>query len=194
MSSLLDGQTAVVTGGASGIGRATAKRFAEEGADVVIADVRHDPRLEDRPTHRWIESETGSRSEYVECDVTEIDDLRDAVEAADDFGGIDTMVNNAGITGPMEPFQEASPEEYREAMSVILDGVFFGSKVAAAKMLEDGTDGSIVNMSSATAMEAWGGIVPYSGAKGGVQSLTHGMAADLGPQIRVNAVHPGLTE
>ena len=194
MSLLLDGQTAVVTGGASGIGRATAKRFAEEGSDVIIADVREDPRLEDVPTHELIESQTDSRARYVECDVTRIDNIRDAVEAADEFGGIDTMVNNAGVNGPMGPFHEATVEEYRDTMAVVLDGVFYGSKVAAAKMLEDGTEGAIVNMSSAAAMEAYGGIAPYSGAKGGVQSLTHGMAADVGPEIRVNAVHPGLTE
>lgn len=194
MSSLVDEQTVVVTGGSSGIGRGTAKRFAEEGADVVVADVRYEPRLEGTPTDEWIEAETDSHAQYVECDVTQIDDIRDAVEAADEFGGIDTMVNNAGITGPMGPFHEATVEEYREAMSVVLDGVFRGSKVAAAKMKDEEAEGSIVNMSSVTAVEAYGGIVPYSGAKGGVQSLTHGMAADLGPQIRVNAVHPGLTE
>lgn len=194
MSDLLDGQTAVVTGGASGIGRATAMRFAEEGADVVIADIRVDPRGGGVPTHEWIETETESRSIHRDCDVSDIDDLRTAITAADQFGGIDTMVNNAGITGPMGPFHEASVEEYRELMSVNLDGLFYGSKVAAAKMLDDGTKGAIVNMSSAAGLEGYGGVAPYSAAKGGVRLLTYAMASDLGPQIRVNAVHPGLIE
>lgn len=194
MSSLLDEQTAVVTGGASGIGRATAKRIAEEGADVVIADIREDPRTDGVPTHEWIETETESRSLHRYCDASDIDDLRSAVTAADEFGGIDTMVNNAGITGPMGSFHEASVEAYRELMSVNLDGVFYGSKVAAAKMLNDNTDGRIVNMSSVAGIEGYGDIAPYSAAKGGVRFLTYAMAADLGPQIRVNAVHPGLTE
>lgn len=193
MSSLLDGQTAVVTGGASGIGRATAMRFAEEGADVVVADVRHEPRMAETPTDEWIETETDRRATYCDCDVTAVEDLQDAVTAADEFGGIDTMVNNAGITGPIKPFQDASYEEYREAREVLMDGTYYGSRVAALKMLEDGTEGSIVNVSSALGIEAYANQVPYSAAKGGVRLMTYGMAADLGPQIRVNAVHPGLT-
>ncbi|MEZ3117087.1 SDR family NAD(P)-dependent oxidoreductase [Halobaculum sp. MBLA0147] len=194
MSTLLADRTAVVTGAASGIGRAVARRFAEEGADVVVADVRTEPRLDGRPTHELIAAETDRRATHVDCDVTDLDDVRRAVEAADEFGGVDTLVNNAGVAGPMGPFHEADPEAYRAVRSVVLDGTFYASKVAASKMAADDTSGAIVNVTSAAGMEGYGGVTPYSAAKGGVRLLTYGMAADLGPDVRVNAVHPGLTE
>ena len=194
MSQLLEGRTAVVTGAASGIGRATARRFAEEGADVVVADVREEPRSGETPTAELVRAETDAEAVYCECDVREIDDLRAAVEAADEFGGVDTMVNNAGVTGPIEPFHETSVEAYERARSILLDGVFYGSKVAATKMLADGTDGVILNVASALSIEGYASQVPYSGMKGGVRLFTYSMAADLGPEIRVNAVLPGLTE
>ena len=194
MLALLEDRTAVITGAASGIGRAIARRYAEEGADVVVADVREAPRRVETPTVELIREETDADAVYCECDVRKIDDLRAAVEAADEFGGIDTMVNNAGVTGPIKPFHEASVEAYEEARAVLLDGVFYGSKVAATKMLADETNGVILNVGSAASVEGHGGHVPYSAAKGGVRLLTYGMAADLGPDIRVNAVLPGLVE
>lgn len=163
MSDLLEDRTAVITGAASGIGRAIARRYAEEGADVVVADIREEPRLGGSPTHERIQAETDADAVYCECDVREIDDLRAAVEAADEFGGVDTMVNNAGVTGPMGPFHEASVEAYERARATLLDGVFYGSKVAATKMLGDGTEGAIVNVSSALSVEGYGNQVPYSG-------------------------------
>jgi len=194
MSPLLEDRTAVVTGAASGIGRAIAHRYAEEGADVVVADIREEPRSGGLPTHESIRTETDADATYCECDVREIDDLRVAVEAADEFGGVDTMVNNAGVTGPIEPFHEASVEAYERARATLLDGVFYGSKVAATKMLTDETEGVILNVSSALGVEGYENQVAYSGMKGGVRLFTYSMAADLGPQVRVNAVLPGLTE
>ncbi len=194
MSDLLEGRTAVVTGAASGIGRAIARRYAEEGADVVVADIRKEPRLGGPPTHERIQAETDADAVYCECDVREIDDLRAAVEAADEFGGVDTMVNNAGVTGPIGPSHEASVEEYEAVRATVLDGTFYGSKVAASKMIADETDGVILNIASSAGVEAFGGLTPYSAVKGGVRLLTYGMAADLGPEIRVNAVLPGLIE
>jgi NAD(P)-dependent dehydrogenase (short-subunit alcohol dehydrogenase family) len=191
---LLDGKTAVVTGGASGIGRGISQRLAEEGADVVVADVREEPRLDGSPTHEWIEEETDASAAYCYCDVTEVDDIVDAIETAEEFGEFDTMVNNAGVTGPMGPFYESSFDAYHDALDVLLHGVYRGSKLAATKMLDEGTEGSIVNLSSAAGIEGYGGLAPYSAAKGGVRLLTYAMADDLGPDIRVNAVHPGLTE
>lgn len=194
MSGLLDDRAAVVTGAASGIGRATARRFAEEGADVVVADVRHEPRQGSEPTEALIRAETDADATYCECDVRDIDDLRAAVEAADEFGGVDTLVNNAGVTGPMGPFHEADVSAYETVRSVLLDGTFYGSKVAASKMLADDTEGVILNVASAAGVEGYGGIAPYSAMKGAVRLLTYGMAADLGPEIRVNAVLPGLVD
>ena len=96
--SLLDGRIAVVTGGSSGIGRGIARGFAAHGADaVVVADVREDPKEDGQPTHEVIEAETDASAVFVDCDVTEQADLEAAVDATGEFGGIDVMVNNAGI-------------------------------------------------------------------------------------------------
>lgn len=190
MKQLLADNTAVVTGGSSGIGRAIAHRFAQEGADVVVADVRSEPRQSGRPTHELIEAETEQAAAFRETDVREPDAIADAVTAADAFGGIDVMVNNAGVPGPMGSVTDVDLAAYRRLRAVNLDGAFYGSKIAAERM----DRGAIVNVSSVAAMEGYGGIVPYSATKGGVRSLTYALAADLGPEIRVNAVHPGLTD
>ena len=97
MSTLLKDNVAVITGGSSGNGRAIARRFASEGADIVIADIQESPREGGDPTHELIEAETEARATFVECDVTNVDDLEAAVEAAEEFGGVTVMVNNAGI-------------------------------------------------------------------------------------------------
>jgi len=195
MNRLLRDRTAVVTGGASGIGRAIATRFAEEGADIVVADLREEPRIADVPTHEHVEAETDSRATYVETDVTSEGDLEEAVAAADEFGGIDVMVNNAGVVGPLGPVTEIDYEEYRELMAINLDGVFLGSKAAATKLIEQGEGGAIVNMSSLAGLLGYGEIVPYCAAKAGVMNMTYALAAGLGEHgIRVNAIHPGEVE
>ena len=195
MNALLEGKTAVITGAASGIGRAIAIQFAEEGADVVVADVREDPREGGDPTHERIGSETDADATYVECDVTETSDLEAAVEAADEFGGLDVMVNNAGIFGPMGSITEIDFEDYSELMAINLDSVFLGSKLAAAKLLDQGDGGAIVNISSLAGIQGYGVIAPYCTAKAGVRNLTYSLAEELGPHgIRVNAIHPGEVE
>lgn len=192
--SLLEDQTAVVTGAASGNGRAIAELFAEHGASVVVADVREDPREGGDPTHVTIE-DGGGDAVFVECDVTEYEDCVAAVDAAEQFGGVDIMVNNAGIVGPQVPLVELDMDEYRTLMEVNLDGVFHGSKAAALAMLEAGDGGSIVNMSSVAGIAGYGGITPYSAAKGGVRLFSYALAGELGPDgIRVNVVHPGVIE
>lgn len=194
MPALLGGKTAVVTGAASGIGRAIARRFAAEGADVVVADVREAPREEGDPTHEAIESGTDASAAFVSCDVTDVGDVDAAVDAADEFGGVDVMVNNAGIVGPQGPITDVEPEAYRRLLRVNLDGVFFGSRAAAARMAEsDG--GSIVNVSSIAGIRGYENLTPYCASKGGVRSLTYALAEELGPDgIRVNVIHPGVIE
>src|SRR6056297_1884187 len=110
--SLLSGKTAVITGAASGNGRAIAEAFADHGAAVVVADLQRDPRQGGTPTDELIE-ERGGEAVFVECDVTDYDDCVAAVEAADEFGGIDVMVNNAGIVGPQTPLVDLDLEAYR---------------------------------------------------------------------------------
>jgi NAD(P)-dependent dehydrogenase (short-subunit alcohol dehydrogenase family) len=193
MEDLLTDRTAVVTGGASGNGRAISVAFAEEGADVVVADLREDPREGGPPTHELVRG-TGSDSTFVECDVADLDTLEAAVDAADEFGGVDVMVNNAGIFRS-ETFLEVTPEEYERLMDVNVRGVFFGTQYAARKMTEDGRGGSIVNLSSVAGLQGSAQYATYCTSKGAVRLLTYATAAELGPEgIRVNAIHPGLIE
>jgi NAD(P)-dependent dehydrogenase (short-subunit alcohol dehydrogenase family) len=193
MCGLLTSEVAIVTGGSSGIGRAISRRFAVEGADVVIADVRESPREGDEPTHELIEAETDAQARFVECDVSNPADLEDAVEEAEAFGGVTAMVNNAGIFHG-EEFLEVEEAEFDRMMDVNVKGVYFGTQAAAKRMVEaDG--GSIINLSSVAGLEGSGEFVTYCGAKGAVRLLTYAMAAKLGPAgIRVNAIHPGLIE
>ncbi len=195
MTQLLEEKTAVVTGAASGNGRGISMRMAAHGANVVVADVRREPRMEGAPTHEKIEAETDASAVFVECDVTEIDDIEAAVQAADEFGGIDIMVNNAGIVLDPRPLVDTSIEEYRQLMSINLDGVYFGTQKAAQRMIEQGTGGSIVNMSSTAGFVGQEQSTGYSAAKGGVRLFSYAAAAELGEHdIRVNAVHPGVVE
>jgi NAD(P)-dependent dehydrogenase (short-subunit alcohol dehydrogenase family) len=192
---LLSDKAAVVTGAASGNGRGIAMRLAEEGADVVVADIQTEPRLDGTPTHEKVEAETDAQSTFVECDVTDTDDIAAAVDAADEFGGIDVMVNNAGIVLDPKELVDITVEEYRRLMSINMDGVYFGTQIAAEKMIEQGEGGSIVNMSSTAGYRGQSMSAPYSAAKGGVRLFTYAAAADLGPyDIRVNAVHPGVVD
>lgn len=195
MTALLDGQAAVITGASSGIGRAIARKFASNGADVVVADIREQPRLDGDPTHEVIESTTDAHATYVDTDVTDPSDVEGAVDAADEFGGIDIMINNAGIVGPTGPVTDIAYEEYRDLMDINLDGVFLGSKFAARRLIEQGNGGAVVNISSIAGLQGHGVILPYSTAKAGVRNMTYALAEQLGSHgIRVNAIHPGEVE
>jgi NAD(P)-dependent dehydrogenase (short-subunit alcohol dehydrogenase family) len=193
MCALVADEVAIVTGGSSGIGRAISRRFAAEGADVVVADVQESPREGDDPTHELITEETDARATFVECDVSNPADLEDAVEEAETFGGVTAMVNNAGIFHG-EAFLETQEEEFDRMMDVNVKGVYFGAQAAAKRMTEaDG--GSIINLSSTAGLQGSGEFVTYCGTKGAVRLLTYAMAAELGPEgIRVNTIHPGLIE
>ncbi|MFC6766595.1 SDR family NAD(P)-dependent oxidoreductase [Natrinema soli] len=195
MSSLLTGKTAVVTGGASGIGRGIALKLASHGADIVVADLRETPRTpETTPTLEAIEAETDSQGRFVECDVTNYEDVVDAVDAADEFGGIDVMVNNAGIVHPVE-FFETDDDDFETLVNVNLKGAYFGCQAAGERMLENG-GGSIINVASTAAEQGFvePGAILYCAAKGGVKSMTFAIADLLGPEVRVNAIQPGFTD
>lgn len=195
MDRLLADRTAIITGGSSGLGRAIARRFAEQGADVVVADVRETPREGGRPTADLIEDEFDVGAVRVDCDVTERADLLAAVEHAREFGGVDAMVNNAGLLGPTETLLETDPEEYRRTVAVNLDGTYLGSQVAGLDMLERDADGCILNLSSIAGFRGYSNRTTYCATKGGIRLLTYALAEELGPHgIRVNAIHPGATE
>lgn len=193
MSTPLKDNVAVITGGSSGNGRAIARRFASEGADIVIADIQESPREGGDPTHELIEAETEASATFVECDVTNVDDLEAAVEAAEEFGGVTVMVNNAGIFHG-EEFLEVDEDAFDRMMDINVKGVYFGAQAAAKRMVEAG-GGRIINISSVAGLEGSGEFITYCGTKGAVRLLTYAMAAKLGPDgVRVNAIHPGLIE
>jgi NAD(P)-dependent dehydrogenase (short-subunit alcohol dehydrogenase family) len=138
-----------------------------------------------------VEAETDAGATYVECDVTDRDDLEAAMDAAEAFGGVDVMVNNAGIFRA-EEFRSVSEAEFDQLMDINVKGVFFGTQAAAERM-QDG--GSIINLSSVAGLQGTGDYVSYCTSKGAVRLLTYSTADALGPDgIRVNAIHPGIIE
>lgn len=194
MDDLLANEVAVITGGASGIGREIAMTFAEQGADIVVADVREAPRRGGTPTHEQIQTELRAGARFIDCDVSDPSALERAVAAAEDFGGVTCMVNNAGLFRS-ESFLEVTPEQYDELMDVNLKGTFFGAQAAASQMVTSDTQGCILNLSSVAGLRGSPTFATYCASKGAVRLLTYALAAELGSEgIRVNAIHPGLVE
>ena len=194
MAGLVDGAVVVVTGGSSGNGRAISLRMAQEGAAaVVVADIRDRPREGGDPTVNLVEKE-GVRSTFVSCDVSRPDELRAAVAAADQFGGVTVMVNNAGIFRS-EDFLEVTEAEYATLMDINVKGTFFGAQAAARSMVDADRAGCIINLSSVAGLRGSKGYATYNTSKGAVRLLTMALADALGPRgIRVNAIHPGFIE
>lgn len=181
----VDGKTAVVIGGTSGIGRAIALGFAADGADAVVATSRTRERVE--ATAAAIR-ERGADTLERTCDVTErdsISDLRD--EVVDTFGGVDVLVNSPGAIA-RKGVLDVTEDEWDDVFDVQLKGTYRATQIFGREM--DG--GSIVNISSLSARCAIPNLAAYSTAKGGVDAFTRVAASDLGPEIRVNAVRPGF--
>jgi len=188
-----DGETVVVTGGSSGIGRAVARRFGAAGATVVVADVRAEPKEADTPTHEAIEDE-GGRAEFVETDVSDPEEVESVVAAAREFGGVDVMVNNAGIYRGV-PLVDADAETFDQVYGVNVRGVFAGMQAAARDMIDRDEPGSIVNTASISSEFAQAEHAMYDASKGAVMMLTRVGALELAEQdIRVNAVAPGAID
>lgn len=183
--SRLAGQVAVVTGGASGIGAATAERLVAEGARVVIADLQDGPGAQ-------LASRLGSGAVFLHTDVSVEADVRRTVdEAVSRWGRLDLMFNNAGIGGAVGPLQDISEAEYDTTMNVLLKSVFFGIKHASPVMKAQ-RSGSIVSTASVCAFEAGIGTHLYSVAKAAIVMMTKTAALELGEWgIRVNCVCPG---
>ena len=193
----LAGRVAIVTGSASGIGRAIAIRLASEGAAVVVSDVRSDPREGGEPTEQLI-SGAGGTCIRVDADVSRWNDVDSLVGAAvTRFGRLDVMVNNAAIAGPAsKALLETTEEDWDAIMAVNLRGVFLCCKRAIAEMLEQEpigeVRGRVINISSQHGMVGSPGHVAYSTSKGGVVNLTRQLAVDYGRRgILVNAIAPG---
>jgi NAD(P)-dependent dehydrogenase (short-subunit alcohol dehydrogenase family) len=129
----------------------------------------------------------------VECDVSDVDAVEGAVHAADEFGAVTVMVNNAGVFRA-ETFTDVTETEYDQLMDVNAKGTFFGAQAAAERML-DGDGGCIINLSSVAGLEGAAGYATYCASKGAVRLLRYSLAAELGPDgVRVNAIHPGIIE
>ena len=187
----LENKVAIVTGGAKGIGLAIGRRFAAEGARVVVADVDEDAGS------RAVE-EIGALGavRFVRCDVGETADVENLVASTvQSWGGVDVLVNNAGIVHGAD-FLEVSEADFDRVLRVNLKGAFLVAQAVARQMVSQvkagDPPGAIINMSSVNAVFAIANQVPYSISKGGVNQLTKVMALSLAPHgIRVNAIGPG---
>ncbi|MCW0215419.1 MAG: SDR family oxidoreductase [Pseudonocardia sp.] len=200
---MLDGKVAVITGGASGIGQATAVRFAEEGADIVIGD------LQDGAETVALVEQAGRKARFVRTDTTSEADCDALVAAAvETFGKVDVGVAAAGVAtaagasnvqtraagGNATNVVNLEPDNFRRVLDVNVIGVLFTDRALARQMLAQGTGGSIVNIASTAAKIPLAGAAPYCVSKAGAWMLTKVMALELAQTgVRVNAVGPGYT-
>ena len=186
---LLTNKVVVITGAGSGVGRASARRFGEEGAAVVCADIDLDSVKE---TVAELE-EAGSQAVAERCDVSEDADVAAAVASAvGHFGRLDVMFNNVGIPTPRlgMSFDEHTLEDFDRLTAVNFRGVFLGCKHAVVRFKEQGDGGVILNTGSVAGLVGWGGTV-YGATKGAVHQLTRAVAVEMAPfGIRVNAICP----
>jgi NAD(P)-dependent dehydrogenase (short-subunit alcohol dehydrogenase family) len=181
----LDGRVGIVTGAASGIGAATARVLAREGAKIVLTDL-------DDAAGLALAEEIGGV--YLHHDVTNESDWPAVIAAAEKFGRLDIMVANAGI-GIMGPAIEMSLETWRRQMSINVDGVFLSVKYCIPAMRKAGNGGSIIMLSSVAGLRGSAGLAGYSATKGAVRLFAKSMALECAQArdgIRVNSVHPGI--
>ena len=186
-----DNRSVIVTGAGSGFGEATAKRFASEGAKVVVSDIDQDRA---RQVATQIVDE-GGKAISVLCDVSVESEVEQLVQAAhSEYGGVDVMVNNAGYSHMSKLLWKISVEEFDAVFSVNVRGVFLGCKHVIPIMIEQ-RGGVIVNIASVGAVAPRAGVTPYNGTKGAVLTMTKGLAMETARHnIRVNAVNPVAAE
>jgi len=186
--SRLEGKVAIVTGGGSGIGKASATLFAKEGAKVVVADWLPEWGEE---TVRVIRA-AGGEAVFVKTDVSETTDVQNMIKTAvDTYGKLNVLFNNAGILELEDvSITECKEENYDKLLSINLKGVFLGMKYAIPEMLKVG-GGSIINTSSGTAIRGWHHFPSYAASKGGIIGLSRQVATDfITKNIRVNCINP----
>ena len=184
----LEGKVAIVTGAASGFGRAIAERFALEGAKLVMADINGEGVSE-------VASGYGDNAIAVTCDVSQKADVDALVRAAAEaFGGVDIMVNNAGITHDNQPLLDVAEAEFDRIYAVNVKSIYLTTLAVVPRMEKRG-GGVIINTASTAGVRPRPGLTWYNGSKGAVITLTKSMAVELAPkQIRVNAINPVMGE
>lgn len=180
----LKNKTVLITGGAGGIGSATARRFIEEGCRVVVMDIN-------KRTCELLEKDLPNLEPSIIVDVSDPDDVNRAFLELDRlFDKLDILINNAGIS-VRNSFIDISPEQWQSVMKVNLNGVFYVAQQAAKRMLASG-GGVILNMGSTNGIAGYHYYADYNASKAGVIELTRSMALELAPTIRVNAICPGF--
>jgi 3-oxoacyl-[acyl-carrier protein] reductase len=185
---LLEGRTAVITGGAQGLGLAIAQAFVAEGANVVLGDLNEEAVIEAAKS-----LDVGDRAIGMGCNVAELSQVDALVnKAVEVFGSLDVMVNNAGITRDAT-MRKMTEEQFDQVIAVHLRGTWNGLKSASAVMREQETGGSIINVSSISGKVGMLGQTNYSAAKAGIVGMTKAAAKEVGfKNVRVNAIQPGF--
>ena len=190
----LSGKVAFITGGGGGIGRATAERFAQEGAKVVIAEIDRASGEAAAQAARARADNSGGDAHFIPCDIRERAQVAAALEeTVKRYGGLHVLHNNAGGSSPQDgPVTDVSDDEFWRVMRLDVYGTFLCSQLGIPHMIKSG-GGSIINMSSIVALRALPGRDCYTAAKGAIAALTRSMAVEYAPhKIRVNAIAPGV--